>query len=196
MLRELVESVAGYPGLLGFCAVSGILIPLPEDFPLVYAGVQIGEGRFAWVPTLTAAVVGVGLRDVAAYGLGRLAGDWLLESTAAARWLGRGRIERAEAMVRRRGALAVLFGRFLIGFRAPIFAVAGASRVPFRQFLMWDAAGLLVAVPLVVWLGWFFGEPINAVVFYAMARARELVVLSVVAALVWAWWAMKTSPGR
>ena len=33
MIRSIVESVSGYPGLLGFCAISGILFPLPEDFP-------------------------------------------------------------------------------------------------------------------------------------------------------------------
>ena len=106
MLRQLVGYVAGYPGLLGFCAVSGILFPLPEDFPLVYAGVRVREGTFTWVPTLAAALVGVGIRDLVAYGLGRLAGDWLLESSFAGRWVGKDRIVRAESMVRRRGAMA------------------------------------------------------------------------------------------
>jgi membrane protein DedA with SNARE-associated domain len=185
MFRQFVESIAGYPGLLAICAVSGIVFPLPEDFPLLWAGVQIAEGGFSWAPTLTVALIGVGIRDVVAYGLGRLAGDWLLESDFAGRWIGADRIERAEVMVRRRGPAAVLFGRFLIGFRAPIFAVAGACKVPFREFLLWDALGIFVAVPGVIWLGWFFGEPINDVMFWAMVRARELVALTILATAAW-----------
>ena len=80
-------------------------------------------------------------------------------------------------MVRERGSVAVLIGRFLIGFRAPIFAVAGASHVPFRKFVGWNTLGMLIAVPGVIWLGWFFGEPITDTVFFAMARAREVVAL-------------------
>ena len=177
MIRALVESVSGYPGLLGFCAISGILFPLPEDFPLVYAGVRIAEGHFAWGPTLAVSLVGVFIRDVVAYWLGRLLGDRLLTSKLAQTWIGTERIERAEAMVRDRGSVAVLIGRFLIGFRAPIFAVAGASHVPFRKFVGWNTLGLVVAVPGVIWLGWFFGEPITDSVFYVMARAREVVAL-------------------
>lgn len=177
MIRALVETVSGYPGLLGFCAISGILFPLPEDFPLVYAGVRIAEGHFTWGPTLAVSMVGVFVRDVVAYWLGRLLGDRLLSSKLAHTWIGQDRIEKAETMVRDRGSIAVLIGRFLIGFRAPIFAVAGASHVPFRKFVGWNALGLVFAVPGVVWLGWFFGEPITDTVFFVMARAREVVAL-------------------
>lgn len=187
MIQELVESISGYPGLLGLCAVSGLLFPLPEDFTLVYAGVRISEGHFTWGPALAVALVGVGARDGVAYWLGRVLGDRLLGSAWVERWVGAEKVQRAEAMVRDHGVGAVLLGRFLIGFRAPLFAVAGASHVPFRQFVVWDALGLLVTVPGVVWLGWFFGAPIEEGLRWVMFRARELTLLVAVGSAGW-WW--------
>lgn len=187
MIQELVASISGYPGLFGFCAVSGILFPLPEDFSLVYAGVRISEGHFGWGPALATALVGVSIRDGVAYWLGRVLGDRLLGSAVVERWIGADKVERAEAMVRDHGVGAVLLGRFLIGFRAPLFAVAGASHVPFRQFVVWDGLGLLVTVPGVIWLGWFFGEPIEDGLRWVMFRAREVTLLVALGSAGW-WW--------
>ena len=91
--------------------------------------------------------------------------------------------------------MAVLIGRFLIGFRAPIFAVAGASQIPFRKFLVWNSMGLLVAVPGVIWLGWFFGEPIAEVMAQLMYRAREVVVLTIVFTGGWTLWKLRSRGG-
>ena len=182
MIRELVRSVAGYPGLLLMCMLSGVFLPLPEDFPLVYAGVAIAEGKFTWTPTLVVAVVGVGLRDVGVYALGRYMGPWLLESERSERWFKRERIRRAEKMVRDRGPVAVLVGRFLIGFRAPVFLVAGACKLPFRQFVFWDVVGMTVAVPGMIWLGWAFGEQITDMMFWLNARSRIVLVVMAIAA--------------
>lgn len=191
MIEQFVETLSGYPGLLAFCLFSGIFLPWPEDFPLLYAGVRIQEGTFGWGPTLAIALFGVGVRDALAYWLGRVLGDRLLQSDLVQRWVGGERIERAEAMVRDRGVTAVLIGRFLIGFRAPVFAVAGASRVPFRQFLLWNGVGLLVAVPAAIWLGWFFGDSIAETIRFVMFRAREVVALVAVLSIGWAWYRVR-----
>jgi membrane protein DedA with SNARE-associated domain len=89
--------------------------------------------------------------------------------------------------------MAVLIGRFLIGFRAPVFIVAGASKVRFRSFLLYNSLGLLVAVPAFIYLGFAFGEGINDLVFQAMARMRELVVVTALAAGLWTWWSVRNS---
>ncbi len=189
MIRQLVETISGYPGLLGFCAASGVLFPLPEDFALIYGGVQIAEGKFTWAPTLVSAFVGVQIRDIAVYWMGRVLGDRLLQSALVQRWVGN-EIERAEGMFRDHGVAAVLVGRFLIGFRAPMFAVAGASHLSFRKFCAWNSLGMLVAVPGMVWLGWFFGHSIADTMYYAMSRAREVVAICVVAGVAYGWWTM------
>src|SRR5688572_722771 len=135
------------------CAGSGIVIPLPEDVPLMYAGIRVHDGSAAWGATLLAATLGVLVRDVAVYGLGRVFGAWMLERDWIRRILGRDRVARAERFVDERGTNAVLVGRFLVGFRAPVFFAAGAAGMDLRRFALWDGVGLLAAVPLAVGVG-------------------------------------------
>jgi len=196
MIRDLVETIAGYPGLLLFCAVSGIAFPLPEDFPLIYAGVRIAEGNWSWGPTLTVAVVGVLIRDILAYGIGRVLGRRLLYAGWVRRLVGDNKIAWAEEIVRSHGAYAVFLGRFLIGFRAPIFMVAGATRVPMKSFALWDLLGVVVVVPAVIILGFGFGEPIADTFFWIMARAREAVGVCVVCGCGWLWWKVRSTRDR
>jgi membrane protein DedA with SNARE-associated domain len=51
----------------------------------------------------------------------------------------------------------------------------------------------LVAVPAFIYLGFAFGEGINDLVFQAMARMRELVVVTALAAGLWTWWSVRNS---
>lgn len=183
MIRALIESITGYPGLLVACATSGILLPVPEDVTLLYAGARVADGSFAWTAAVAIGIVGVGLRDLTAWGIGRVLGDVLLHRGRVRRWLGPARIERARAMIVRHGPSAVLMGRFVVGFRTPVFAVAGAMGVPFRAFVTWDGVGLLVAVPIAITLGWMFGNPVTWLAPESLARLR-LALVAGIAALV------------
>ncbi len=195
MIRELAQNVSGYPGLLLFCAVSGILVPLPEDFSLIYAGVKLQSGHFQWLPTLAVTILGVGLRDVFAYLIGRSLGSWLLDRGWVRRLFGGSRLDRAQALIARRGPSAVLMGRFFVGFRASVFIAAGAMGVSFRAFVLWDGLGLLVAVPATVALGYVFGNPIADLVFWVLQRAQAAVGLGVGLGLAWLVWQAWSSVG-
>jgi membrane-associated protein len=169
------------------CTFSGLGIPVPEDVPLVLAGTRLAEGALRWEAVLPVAFGSVLLRDSLAYGLGRLLGDRLLTSTTVARVLGAKRIARARRLVSDQGAVAVLVGRVLVGFRVPVFVVAGASGLPFRRFFAFDLAGLLVTIPTALLLGATVGAPLLDAMWAYVPRSREAFALLTLgaAALVW-----------
>jgi membrane protein DedA with SNARE-associated domain len=197
MVRVLIESSLGYPGLFLACAGSGIFVPMPEDVPLLYAGTRIASGAWAWPITLAVAWVGVVTRDVTSWAVGRFLGKWLL-ATGRARWLlGGNRIDRAQRLVTNHGAAAVLLGRFMVGFRTPVFFAAGAMGVSLRSFFMFDALGLTVAVPLAVGLGYWFGSPVAELAASMLQRASTVVMLiTVVIVGLVAWRAMANAAER
>jgi LPXTG-motif cell wall-anchored protein len=57
----------------------------------------------------------------------------------------------------------VIVGRHTPGLRAPIFFLSGASGVGFWKFLCCDAVSAAVTVPVVVALGYYFGEHLDEV---------------------------------
>jgi membrane protein DedA with SNARE-associated domain len=171
------------------CAGSGIVVPLPEDVPLMYAGIKLHDGTAAWPATLVVAAFGVLARDVGVYLLGRVFGAWMLEKDWIRRILGRKRVARAERLIEEKGTAAVLTGRFLVGFRAPVFFAAGAAGMELGNFALWDAVGLCVAIPLAVGLGFLFGRPVVDAVYAVAANGRWIVsalVLLLAAAWIWA----------
>ena len=94
-------------------------------------------------------------------------------------------IESAQRVLRRRGGLAVLLGRFTAFLRAMMPALAGASGMPYRRFLAWNAFGGIVWGTGFVVLGYVAGVSYRTVaktagrdVAYAVAA---IVVLGLLA---------------
>jgi membrane protein DedA with SNARE-associated domain len=160
------------------CALSGVLFPFPEDVPLLYAGMRVASGEASFCPTVLAACAGVFVRDSIGFAIGRTVGAWLLDRPLAVRLIGQRRLERARRLVEERGATAVFVGRFMVGVRFSVFLVAGAMGVRKRDFLRWDALGLLICVPLVILLGYEVGAPMVAIAWYVLARTRLLVAIA------------------
>ncbi|HEY6934240.1 MAG TPA: VTT domain-containing protein, partial [Marmoricola sp.] len=74
----------------------------------------------------------------------------------------RGAIDRSMDFLRRRGGIAVFLGRFTAFFRAMMPALAGASRMRYGTFLMWNAAGGIIWGTGYVMLGHIAGASYQA----------------------------------
>lgn len=187
MIRALIENVQGYPGLFLLCALSGLAFPLPEDVSLIYAGIRLRDGTLSWPATLAVACAGVMVRDTIAYGAGRFLGDWILSRPLVRRVVGEKKLDRARRIVEERGSSAVLVGRFLVGVRATVFLAAGAMGVSFRQFFLWNAIGLLITVPPVVFLGHEFGPPLLDGALWLIRRGRfvTMAILVIFGVAIW-----------
>ena len=159
-MEDLLAQVVSLPLLFALCASSGILAPVPEDVPVLVAGVAAGAGQLPVVPALMVAIFAVLCRDFVFYSAGFFLGEQLLTRPWVVRFVGQKRLSGAQNLVARRGAHAVLMGRFFIGFRTPVFLTAGALGVRPASFLLWDGLGLLVMIPATFGLGYFLGEPI------------------------------------
>lgn len=193
-MPDAFEWVVGYPALVVVCFLSGIAIPMPEDVAQVAAGTQIASGRLDWLPTIAAVAVGVFARDALFFATGRWLGGRALDHPWARRLIGEARLTAARDRVRSQGAVAVLIGRFSVGIRTSTFFVAGALGVRPRDFALWDGLALTVSAPLLLGVGYAFGEPMIALAQLAVDRAAWTVAaLAVLAPLAW-WLASSRQP--
>jgi membrane-associated protein len=115
---------------------------LPGETAAVLGGVLASRGHLSLAALSAVVVVSAVTGPLVGYEIGRRMGDRLF----AARFMRRvpGGPQRARAALRDRGALAVLLGRFVAIVRAVMPAAAGAVRVPWRTFLVYDVAGGVV----------------------------------------------------
>ncbi len=187
-MDDLLANIISLPALFLMCLASGTLVPMPEDVPVLVAGISSATGGLAPGGALAVSMVGVLCRDILFYGAGRFLGEQVLHRPFVVRLVGAAQLEKARELLGRRGAQAVLMGRFLIGFRTPVFLTAGVLGVPLRSFLLWDGIGLIVMIPLMFGLGYLFGEPALAWLQWVISQSGVVIVLlGVVGALVLGW---------
>jgi len=116
---------------------------------------------------------------VMTYGIGRLVGRF------RPRWLKSPRVQRISRQLQRRGMLAVIAARMLpVGNFSLINITAGALGIPFRDYVIGNAIGLLPGVLALT----VFADRIGATVRHP--HANNLIVLALVAGGISAvlWW--------
>jgi membrane protein DedA with SNARE-associated domain len=138
---------------LAIYAVVGLIIglesmgiPLPGELTLVGASLLAVKGvANPWAVGFVAAV-GAIVGDSIGYAVGRRGGRAVLEKFGRRfpKHFGPAHLARAEHAFKKYGVWAVFFGRFVALLRILAGPLAGALRVPYRKFLIANAAGGVV----------------------------------------------------
>lgn len=130
---------------------------LPGETALLLGGVLASNGHVRLTTMLLVAVVAVIVGDSIGYELGRRGGPRLRTSRLGRR-VGETRWLRGEHFLARRGGPAVLLGRWVGVLRALVPSLAGMARMPYRQFLAWNALGGTLFAGTVVLAGFAAGS--------------------------------------
>jgi undecaprenyl-diphosphatase len=163
-------------------AFLGFLIP--GETIVILGGVLCSAGVLALWETLVIVTAGAIIGDSIGYELGRTLGRPWLERHGRLVGMHGGMLSRVDELFARHGGKAVLLGRFVGFLRAMAPFVAGASRMPYRTFLLYNALGALVWAPAFVLLGYFLGESWTVAEKWIGRVGLVLGVLVVIAAVV------------
>ncbi len=144
--------------IVGSLVAGGLGAPISEDIVLLTVGALSGRELMLWPVAFAACFFGVLLADTITYLVARKMGNRAFETKLFKRVLSDERRAKAEGIFERWGAGAIFFSRFLIGFRIPSFAMAGAMKMPAWKFIACDAAGLAITCPTVFFVGYFFAH--------------------------------------
>jgi len=184
MLENFAEY--GYIGVFLALLAAGCGFPIPEELPVITAGILVGheDTNLRWYVMLPVVIAGVVIGDGVLYLIGRLWGHKLLDLGWVQRHFvppeKRAEIERNFA---RRGIMVLLGARLLPGIRAPIFIIAGTLRVPVGRFLLADAIYAIPLVNLIFWLSYFLTDQVMVVFKQIQAVTAEYRPLVIVAIL-------------
>lgn len=161
---------------------------MPGESLVLMSGFLAGQGVFdldAIIVTIsTAAIVG----DSLGYELGkRLGREWLLRY---GRWFGvrESHLAKTENYFRQHGGKSIFFSHFLHLLRALMPFMAGASRMRYWRFVIYNALGCGLWASVFTLLGHFFGASWNVLGKW-IGRAGAILggLLLLVIAIVWFW---------
>src|SRR5262249_32701139 len=142
-----------YVGLFLVLVLCGLGLPVPEDLALLTGGFLIHRGITQYPVTLAVSFVGVVAGDNSLFFLGRHFGTNLMKYLDLVRPRPPPRTEGLKNFLHRHGHMAIFYARFLAGMRALVYVLAGSTGVSPRRFVVYDALGAMISVPVAVSIG-------------------------------------------
>lgn len=178
-------SVLGYFGVAFLMALQSAAIPLPSEIILPFAGVLVGEGRFALLPLALIAALGSAAGGAVAYLIGYYGGRPLILKYGRFVFLNEHDLSRVERFFARFGPVSVFFGQLLPVVRTFIAFPAGLGRLRFGKFIIFAFAGTFIWSYFLALAGMKLGE--NWTVLEGYFRKFDAVIVAGIVFLIIAW---------
>ncbi len=154
---HLVET-AGYPLLFVLVMSESAGLPLPGETSLIAASLLASRGKLDIVLVIAIAAIAAIVGDNIGYAIGRKGGRWVLERPGAFARQRHEVLRVGEPFFQEHGAKAVFFGRFVLGLRIWASWLAGATRMRWRSFVLWNALGGICWATGVGLIAYFLGH--------------------------------------
>jgi membrane protein DedA with SNARE-associated domain len=191
-LLDLVARLGHWSYLIIFIAATlecaafiGLFVP--GESLMLASGFFAQQGILELDAVMIVGAMGAIVGDNIGYQLGcRLGRDWLLHHGRRF-GLKPSRLSQAEAFFQRHGPKAVFFGRFIGFARALVPFIAGASRMSYRKFLMYNALGAALWSVGFVLLGYVLGASWLVAERWIGRTSMILAGVVLLGILVWVW---------
>jgi membrane protein DedA with SNARE-associated domain len=143
----------GYIVVFVAVALDCAALPIPGEILLLTLGGLAGQGHLDPASGVAAAAAGVLVADAASYWVGRTGGQRVFSKVRLGqRWTP--------------GVTTLIFGRFVIGARVMVAPMAGARRLPFGRFVLFDALGAMLWAAAFIAVGYAAGANLVEVQAY------------------------------
>jgi membrane protein DedA with SNARE-associated domain len=204
-VRDLIVAVYGAIGYVGVAlavALESVVIPIPSELVLPFAGFLVADPLAIepltgarWSPLLlvVAGTAGSVLGALIAYGIGFWAGRPFLLRFGRYLLIKPEDVARTEAFFGRHGGKAAFFGRMLPVVRSLVSYVAGVARMPLVPFVLYSALGSLPWVLLLVGAGTLLGESWPTIEAILKPFERIVLVVLVGFSVVAVAWRVRTA---
>ncbi|GEM_PF-910299 len=166
-----------YAGIFLGVALSGYLIPVPEELVLLVGGFLAATHVLflPWVILvgIAAAIAGDGMLYYFAGHGSHFAKKYhkQAEQTHAGWYL---------RHLRRRPFLTIFLSRFIVGMRALNPLISGLTGIRWRTFMPAAALSAAIYVPVIIGIGWLFHDQISSIIALAQSIRQVLLALFVV----------------
>ena len=165
-----IVRMLGYPGIAILMLIENVFPPLPSEGIMPFAGFLAARGELSLFGVILAGTIGSVLGTLPIYFIARKVGierirEWF---ERYGHWLtlsGRD-VDQAAGWFDRYGGLLVLVGRALPGMRAFVSIPAGARRMHFGRFLLYNTVGSALWTGFLTYLGVLLGQNYEAVKDY------------------------------
>lgn len=158
-----------YLGVFGISLIANILIIIPEEVVLLGLGYVARAGKIDIFFIIPVVLVGLLASDCILYFFSRSKNRFIMffydkffskKLAVFSPSLRKNEPHWYERHIEK----IIFYSRFLIQLRFVGPFMAGSLRVSFRKFLTYEVAALVIYVPLLLWIGWYFRSRVEEII--------------------------------
>lgn len=206
-VRDLVTQIydaVGYLGVAIWVAIESVVIPIPSELILPFAGFLVGTGDaiepltgqpWSYWLVVIAGTLGATAGALIAYAIGLYGGRPIVDRWGRYLGITHADLDRAESFFARYGEAASFFGRLVPVVRSLVSFAAGISRMPLPKFVLFTFLGSLPFTAVLVFAGLQLGANWESV--GPVLKQFEYAIIAIIAVIVVAWvWFRIIKPRR
>ncbi len=189
-IRDVLAFVErhGYALLFFWVLTEQLAVPLPSLPLLLAAGTLIRAGRLSLVPAIVCCLAAALIADTVWFELGRRRGRQVLGLFCRISFEPDSCVRQTENVFLRYGLGSLLVSKFIPGLNTVAAPLAGASRIGYGRFALFDAAGTLIWSGVILQTGWLFSEQIITIAVSASRASSNLLLFVITAFVLWIGW--------
>jgi membrane protein DedA with SNARE-associated domain len=189
-LHNSLQLIEQYMLAYGYWAIFfGVMLenaglPVPGETILLVAGYFASTGVFRVPLVMLVAATGAVIGDNIGFAIGHYFGRGFLLKLGRFFFLTPRRLEHMENYFKSHGNKTILVARFITGLRVFAALLAGASKMPWRVFVVYNVAGAALWSVVITTLGYLFGQSLPLLVKWVGRSGTILLIVAIVAGLV------------
>jgi membrane protein DedA with SNARE-associated domain len=178
---HVIQSI-GYAGVFLLMTAESMVLPVPSEAVMPFAGFTVAEGTLSWVGAILSATLGSICGSLIGYAIGRWGGrpfvsrfgKYLLIDSEDLAW--------TDGFFQKRGSLTILIARFIPIVRHLISIPAGIARMKLLPFCLFTIVGAGLWNAFLTLCGFTLRRNWDAILRYS--RVIDVVVLALLVLLV------------
>ncbi len=170
----------GYVSIFLLMAMESMVLPVPSEAVMPFAGFLIVQNRFTYAGVIIASTLGSIVGSLASYYIGRYGGKPFVDRYGRYFLLNRKDLEATERFFNRYGSITIFISRFIPVVRHLISIPAGSGKMHLGRFSVYTILGACMWNTILTVTGYYLRQNWDNVMKYS--HMIDIVVLVLMAA--------------
>lgn len=188
-----VIELLGYPGLVFLMALESMVVPLPSELVMPFAGFLVAKGSMTFGGVVGFSTLGSLIGSLLSYAMGYYGGRPVVLKIGKYLFLNPAHLEATERWFKAKGEVTIFVSRLIPVVRHLISIPAGMGRMALGKFCVFTVAGAALWNAILTYFGYLLGENWELIRRYSEKVSLAVAGLLVVGAVAWVAFHLKNS---
>jgi len=182
-----IISSVGYFGVLLLMMMESMILPVPSELVLPFAGFLISSGEMKFLIVVISATIGSLIGSLISYYIGKYGGKRFVSRYGKYFLLDEESLVKTEKWFSKRGELTIFIGRFIPLVRHVISIPAGMGKMNLKKFMLYTFLGAGMWNVFLTYVGFVLGKNWEKIKQYSDYVSFGVLVILIVLIVYFIW---------